>query len=164
MSDCKIFLLLFTITIIFLLHHKFSNKKGRKLRDVQSSYYKYPEGLENTEFYYDEVFKHLFLIGDRVIVRRNEPDPLMIGKLVRVELVSKGKCPMPIVQDEKDGKEYLCFSLIKPYDVNLFAKLSEMQSIEQYNYLLARNNCCDNQIKEKYRVKYNTFDNEGEVI
>ena len=98
-----------------------------------------------------------FKVGDRVISRSNEPDPLMIGTMIRVALVTKGKCPTPIVQDEKDGKEYLCFSLLRHYDETLLAKLSGMETLEQYNYLLAIDGCENNQIKEKYGINYNTF-------
>jgi len=189
MFDCKSILIVFTIAIIFLVlyyvqHVFFHNYKEKNfkfdfkedyggLEDVTETIEDFPyidkdDFSYHPQFYVDETFGNIFIVGDRVIVRSNEPTPLMIGTMIgtmiRVDLITQAKNPMPIVKDEKDGKEYLCFSLLKPYDKTLFAKLSEMQSLEQYNYLLATNNHCDNQIKEKYGVKYNTFNKEGEVI
>ena len=53
---------------------------------------------------------------------------------------------------------------MRHYDETLLAKLSEMQSLEQYNYLLCKVLPLEYQIKEKYGVKYNTFDNQKNII
>ena len=97
-----------------------------------------------------------------MLIRSNEPNPLSIGTITRFDF-SKGfyynnkinySSILPIIKFE-DNKEYLCFAIIKHYDVELMNKLNTMPSIEQYNYL-ANPHC---QLKEKYGVKYKTYNN-----
>lgn len=96
-------------------------------------------------------------VGDKVFLRSNEPDQaLVVGKVVRLHLMGRMSCsPIPVVQDEKTGKEYLG-GCIRPYDMNTHADLELLRPIEQWNYLVQDTDAM-NQISEKYGVKYKTF-------
>lgn len=98
-------------------------------------------------------------IGDRVIVRSNEPDDLMVCSIVQFDDFDGKQYhnPFPIILDEKDGQEYLSFGLMFHYDQELFDLLQTMPSIEQHNYLIAKYIPHGTQIKEKYGIKYKTF-------
>jgi len=81
----------------------------------------------------------------------------MIGTFERYQLITKAQTPIPIIKDEKDGTEYLVFGIIKKYNEDLLKDLLEMESIEQYNYLLYIDGKGDYQIEEKYGIKFSTF-------
>lgn len=95
--------------------------------------------------------------GMKVISRSNEPDPLMVGEIVRFETLNnkyKGNDAFPIFRDYKDDKEYISMTILMPYSDELFKKLKELEPIEQYNYLVYPHG----QLKEKYGIKYRTFE------
>lgn len=96
-------------------------------------------------------------IGMRVLNRSNEPDDLMICKIIGFEdfggKVHGGGGAFPIIVDEKDSKEYVTMGIVIPYSDELYNKLIKMKSIEQYNYLSPAH--C--QISSKYGIKYKTF-------
>ena len=95
--------------------------------------------------------------GMRVIVRGNEPDPLMICKVTGFTTlggkVGGGDSAFPVIEDEADGKEYFSMGIVVPYSDELFEELKDLQPIEQWNYLTFTHG----QIKEKYGIKYKTF-------
>jgi len=93
-------------------------------------------------------------IDMRVIVRSNEPGPLMIGKVKSFTTFGRIKSDaIPIVEDELDSKEYLTMGVILPYSDSLLEELKDLKPIEQWNYLTFPHG----QIKEKYGIKYKTF-------
>lgn len=93
-------------------------------------------------------------VGDKVFCRSNEPDqPLIVGLVTRIETWG-GKCYLPVVKDEQ-GKEWMG-GCIRPYNAMDHSVLKDLQSIEQWNFLVADTDP-HNQIAEKYGVKYKTF-------
>jgi len=80
-------------------------------------------------------------VGMRVIVRSNEPDPLMICKIVGFNTFGDkvgGRGAFPEIVDEADV---------------LVGELKDLEPIEQWNYLVGEHG----QIKEKYGIEYRTF-------
>ena len=73
-------------------------------------------------------------VGDKVIVRSNEDNPLMIGTLVRFESFGQSNTRLPIIEDQ-DEKEWLCMGIIKLYSEELLAELEPMTPKEQWNHL-----------------------------
>jgi len=80
-----------------------------------------------------EDFSNDIQIGDRVVVRSNEPDPLMIGKLIGYDQI--GPSQVPLVKSEKDAKTYMVLGIIKKYSEELLDELEGMDPKEQWNYL-----------------------------
>ena len=77
-----------------------------------------------------------FNIGDRVICRSNQDDPLLIGTISYFEDFDNPKNDdFPVVKCEKCGKEYICMSIVKPYSDELLQELNKMSYKEQWNYL-----------------------------
>lgn len=96
--------------------------------------------------------------GMRVIVRGNEPDPLMICKVTGFtnlggRIKNDPNNYFPVIEDEATGKEYFSMGIVVPYSDELFEELKDLKPIEQWNYLTFPNG----QISEKYGIKYKTF-------
>lgn len=96
--------------------------------------------------------------GMRVIVRGNEPDPLMICKVTVFtslggRIKHDPKNSFPVIEDEATGKEYFSMGIVIPYSDELLEELKDLKPIEQWNYLTFSHS----QIKEKYGIKYKTF-------
>ena len=96
--------------------------------------------------------------GMRVIVRGNEPDPLMVCEVIGFtslggRIKNDPKNSFPVIRDEADGKEYFSMGIVVPYSDELMDELKDLKPIEQWNYLTFPHG----QIKEKYGVKYKTF-------
>jgi len=90
---------------------------------------------------FNKLFEHIiensledFDIGDRVIVRSNEPDPLMIGEYLG-DQESGGGSLIPLVRSESDKKTYLVLGIIRKYSDELMAELEGMNPKEQWNHL-----------------------------
>ena len=76
-------------------------------------------------------------INDKVIVRSNGNDPLIIGNIIRFEDFNNPRNKdFPVVKCEKTKKDYVCFGIVKPYSEDLLKKLSRIKPREQWNYLL----------------------------
>ena len=75
-------------------------------------------------------------VGTRVIVRSEGNEPLMIGHIVEWRAVGKDKsCEMPIVRDEKEGKDWYTGGVIRKYDEKLLEALKKLTYAEQWNVL-----------------------------
>ena len=104
----------------------------------------------------------LIKIGSRVIVRSNEPDPLMIGTVIEFydnegKWRTKGVNPwghsIVNVEDEATGKIFGCMGVIRLYNEQLLEELKDLKPIEQWNYLVHPYA----QLKGKYGTEYKTF-------
>ena len=95
------------------------------------------EYVELTEYSYKRVDGHYkFKLGDKVICRSNEPDPLMVGELVSLwDNEGKWTNPIPYVKDE-DGKLWGIMGIMRPYSDELYEELSKLKPLEQWNYFL----------------------------
>ncbi len=71
-------------------------------------------------------------ISDKVIVRSNEDDPLIIGEVVRF---LESHSSIPIVKSIETGKEYICMGIVKLYSKELLAELKPLTPKEQWNKL-----------------------------
>jgi len=97
----------------------------------------------NLEVVYEEIRYHkikgvMFNLGDKVICRSNECDPLMVGNIVEF-WDNNGKWTNCIPQVEVDGKVWGVIGHIKPYSKKLMEILEPMRALEQWNYLLPSN-------------------------
>lgn len=90
--------------------------------------------------------------GQKVIVVSNEPENISVGKIVGFDGLKSNKLPIVKIGE----KEYLCFSIVVPYNKDLFFKLDTLPPIEAWNYLALPHA----QIEEKYGVKYKTYNNK----
>ncbi len=64
------------------------------------------------------------LIGQKIIAISNDPPYARVGIITSFQSVSQSENLMPIV--EFDGKEYLCFAVIAPYDEVIFETLIKL--------------------------------------
>ena len=82
---------------------------------------------------------HTYKLGDKVICRSNECDPLLIGTLVEFwDNGGKWSDCIPQVKDE-NGKVWGHMGIIKPYSDELLEILKPMRPLEQWNHLLDDN-------------------------
>lgn len=78
-----------------------------------------------------------YTLGDRVICRSNEPDPLLIGEIVEFwDNDGKWSDCIPQVRSESDGLIYGIMGIIKPYSEGLMNELSGLRPLEQWNYFV----------------------------
>lgn len=103
----------------------------------------------------------LISTGDKVICRGNEPDPLIIGKVIGFCILGKNKTSAPVVVIERnyDKKEFMILGITKPFSKNLLETLYPMKTLEQWNYLI-RNYDWMNPLNEKYGRTYKTFESD----
>lgn len=140
--------LLVFLMLLYIIKSVFSIIQKNKTKPVT------PEPVkELTE--YNSRYGELLKLGDRVICRSNEPDPLIVAEIIEF-WNNCGKWDEPIihVKDEKDGKIWGICGVVRLYDQELVDKLNTMPSIEQWNYLVQPHG----QIAEKYGVTYKTYD------
>jgi hypothetical protein len=97
-------------------------------------------------------------LGTKVIVRSNEPEPLMVG-FIKEYVGKDDRRKIPIVIDAITGEEFWCFGIVRPYSKELYHTLNTMVSIEQYNYLAHRHS----QIETKYGISYKTYECQCEA-
>lgn len=77
------------------------------------------------------------LINRRVIVRSNEDEPYIVGRITQfVALAARDEEKTPVVRDEKTGKEYGCMGIVIPYSEAMARILDEMTPQQQWNLLV----------------------------
>jgi len=120
---------------------KDSNGRIKKLTELNQTLYP----VDNLKVVYEEITTYTskgytYKLGDKVIARSNECDPLTIGTIVEF-WDNKGKWsnPIPQIKDEVDGKVLCHFGQLKPYSDELLEILKPMRPLEQWNYLLPDN-------------------------
>jgi len=92
-----------------------------------------------------------YKIGDKVICRSNQPEPLWIGKIVNF-WDNKGKwmSVIPQIRNVRSGKIYGFMGAIRPYSEELMITLREMKPLEQWNHLIPEElRYTEEQIKRK---------------
>jgi len=73
-------------------------------------------------------------INSKVLVRSNDfKEPLTSGTLVGFQEVSKANNTLPVVKMDNDDKEYLCMSVVLPYDEDLKAFLESLSNERQWD-------------------------------
>ena len=75
--------------------------------------------------------------GDKVIIRDNQDTQFKVGTVKSYIPVTQANQPCPVV--EIGGKEFVCFSILRPYSKELEDKLNTMNPKEQWNYLCPHN-------------------------
>lgn len=88
-------------------------------------------------------------IGEKLIIRSNELDPLRIGTFNAYVSLD---CEVPQVTLE-NGEILYPMGALRRYTRSMHSKLLTMEPIEQWNYLTHRH--C--QIKKKYGIRYKTY-------
>ena len=79
---------------------------------------------------------YTFNLGDRVICRSNEPNPLVIGEIVEFwDNDGKWTNCIPYIQDEK-GKLWGCMGILRPYSEELMSEIENLKPLEQWNYFV----------------------------
>ena len=84
--------------------------------------------MDATKLYQEEA------LGSRVMVRTNEPEPLMIGKVVKFEDMGHSTL-IHVIQDEATGEKFLCCGVILPYNKGLEDYLNTLDPKEQWNLM-----------------------------
>lgn len=85
-----------------------------------------------------EIQGHVFKIGDKIISRSNEPDPLLIGTIIEFwDNEGKWTSPIPQVKEFRTGKIWGTMGVIEHYSDALHSKLREMKPLEQWNFLVS---------------------------
>lgn len=95
------------------------------------------EYKELTEYSYKRIDgEYTFKLGDKVICRSNEADPLMVGELVSLwDNEGKWTNPIPYVKDEQ-GELWGVMGVMRPYSDELYEELSKLKPLEQWNYFM----------------------------
>lgn len=76
-----------------------------------------------------------FPVGTKVIYRSNEPDPLLVGKIVDHVPVSKAKTLLCVVECEKTGAKHMLMSDPVWWDEEREKSLMKLQWWEQWNVM-----------------------------
>lgn len=77
-----------------------------------------------------------YKIGDKVICRSNEPDPLFIGVITEFwNNEGKWKKALPVVLDKETNKSITFAGIMRPYSKELHNHLLKMKPLVQWNYL-----------------------------
>ncbi len=68
----------------------------------------------------------------KVIVRSNEDDPFIVGRIIRHERIHN--TDIPVVESES-GETYFCLGIVVAWDEALAARLQAMTPKDQWNHL-----------------------------
>ena len=136
------------------LYNKLVNKKKGKQDRFNNSITKLNKALHPTNkeitIEYEEITEYeikgvVYKLGDRVICRSNECDPLMVGTIISFwDNEGKWSNAIPQVKDDLDGKIYGVMGTVVHYNDELMETLKPMRMLEQWNHLLPDN------VKEMY--------------
>jgi hypothetical protein len=142
------------------LYDKFVRKKGKQ-KKTEDSLIKLNNALrpsKDIEVVYEEINEHkikgvIYKLGDKVICRSNECDPLMVGSIIEWwDNNGKWTNPIPQIKDDLDGQVWTHMGTIVHYTDELFNTLKPMRPLEQWNYLLPDN------VKEIYSYSEGDMD------
>jgi len=76
-------------------------------------------------------------IGTRVIVRSNEDEPIVIGRVIGDAKDHGLKCSAPVVRVEGSDKDLICFGIVVPYHEGLFEILKKIDSPkDQWDFMV----------------------------
>ena len=93
-----------------------------------------------------------FKLGDKVICRSNEIEPILIGEIVEFwDNEGKWSDCIPYVKDVK-GDVFGVMGLIKPYTEELFNEIKGLHPLKQWNHMVGDDvkfHYTDEQIKKK---------------
>jgi len=64
------------------------------------------------------------LVGEKVIVRSNEDEPIVVGTIIGWQQL--GDTEFPLVKYDGSDKECICFSVILPYNEKLHELFTEL--------------------------------------
>jgi hypothetical protein len=104
---------------------------NKMVKEARQNKYKIELGLSEIER-----DGYTFRLGDKVICRSNEPDPLVIGEIVEFwDNDGKWTNCIPYIKDE-NGKLWGCMGIIRPYSEKLMAELKHLRPLEQWNYFV----------------------------
>lgn len=104
---------------------------------------------------------HTFNLGDRVICRSNECDPLWDGHIVEFwDNDGKWITAIPQVKN-KDGKIFGVMGVIKPYSEELLNELKDLKPLEQWNYLVPEEFRYSDEVIKK---KENSYKNRAKNV
>lgn len=130
----------------FFNFFKKSNKKKKNIEDYQplidliQPKKEEPVTYKELNQYHYKRFDgdYIFKIGDKVICRSNEPDPLIVGEIESFwDNQGKWSEPIPYIKDE-NGKSWGIMGIIRPYSDKLCDKLIKMKPLEQWNYFVPK--------------------------
>lgn len=106
----------------------FSKKEKEEIKEPIKLY----EPKESCEL--DGTVYHL---GDRVICRSNEYEPLLVGELVEFwDNEGKWTNCIPQVKADGSGQVYGVMGIIRPYSEELIGTLIRMNPLEQWNHFV----------------------------
>jgi hypothetical protein len=95
-------------------------------------------------------FDPLCIVGNRYLIRSNEPEPIAIAEFSHYHQFPN--FVMPVYKEVDTGKEFCSGGIIVEYNHVLYLLLTKLPALEQWNYL-AHNHT---QISEKYGIEYKT--------
>lgn len=110
------------------------------------------------------LFKLEFPIGQKIVIRSNEWDDLIIGKIINYEIYNE-ETIIPVVEDIVSGKLLMCNGIMRKYSVKLIEMLMHHNPFEQY-MLMDKTGYGDSIINKKTKVNENikTYDEIVEII
>lgn len=117
------------------------------------------------EIFYDEIKEYhykridgefIFKVGDKVICRSNEADPLMVAEIVYFwDNDGKWADPIPHVKDSNE-KIWGVMGIIRPYSDELYQTLIKLKPLEQWNYFVPKEYQYTEQEMERKELFYQT--------
>lgn len=96
-------------------------------------------------------------MGKKYISVSNEPGENKIVEVIDFMKITQARQPIAVIKDVDSEKEFIAFSLLIPYEKEVYEYLNRFKPIEQYNLLVSGYH----QIPEKYGKKYQTFEEQG---
>ena len=120
----------------FFRRNRKSNKTNESLNQLNEALY--PSKINVV---YEDITTYTrrgekFMIGDKVICRSNECDPLWVGEIVEFwDNDGKWAEPMPQVKKE-NGEIYGVMGIMKHYSEELMETLKPLKPLEQWNYFV----------------------------
>ena len=94
---------------------------------------------EPTEYHYKRTDgEFIFKVGDKVICRSNEADPLLVGYISSFwDNEGKWSTPVPYVKDD-NGNFWGVMGIIRHYSDELYQELIKLKPLEQWNYFVPK--------------------------
>lgn len=117
---------------------KKSLKDFKPLIDLISKKEKPKKKIIKTYKYIKSDGEFIFNLGDKVICRSNDCNPLLVGHIIEFwDNEGSWDNPIPQIKDI-DGKVWGVMGIIRPYSKPLFDLLSKMKPLEQWNHFIPK--------------------------
>jgi hypothetical protein len=130
-------IILFMVGLILWLVKTGIDMQKDRIKDLQGFAERTLEDYKRQSEYVDRTLNRVrvSMINVRVIVRSNESDPLLIGKVINYIPLSKSENLFPLVLPEGQKDPVIAMGAMVPYTDEMMEKLEPLSAKEQWDYL-----------------------------